>query len=109
MGSTPVDQSRVRCKLKNWWEADGVMALSKEFFGDQDGSHATCGEVSLTQYAYPHSIKQAEMDPPVAPTGPIYDAADYRRRFPDPASAPPLKSKPLELFQPRQATARPPR
>jgi creatinine amidohydrolase len=83
MGTTPVDQSRVRCRLKNWWEADGVMALSKELFGDQDGSHATCGEVSLTQYAYPHSIKQAEMDPPVAPTGPIYDAADYRRRFPD--------------------------
>ena len=23
------------------------------------------------------------MDPPIAPTGPIYDAADYRRRFPD--------------------------
>jgi creatinine amidohydrolase len=81
--STPVDQSRVRCRLVNWWEADGVMAMSRELFGDQDGSHATCGEVSLTQYAYPRSIKHAEMDPPVAPTGPIYDAADYRRRFPD--------------------------
>ena len=23
------------------------------------------------------------VDPPIAPTGPIYDAADYRRRFPD--------------------------
>ena len=23
------------------------------------------------------------MDPPIAPNGPIYDAADYRRRFPD--------------------------
>ena len=83
MGVNPTDQSRVRCKLANWWEADGVMALSKSLFGDADGSHATCGEVSLTQYAYPHSIKQAEMDPPIAPTGPIYDAADYRRRFPD--------------------------
>ena len=83
MGATPTDQSRVRCKLANWWEADGVMALSKSLFGNADGSHATCGEVSLTQYAYPHSIKQAEMDPPIAPTGPIYDAADYRRRFPD--------------------------
>ena len=59
------------------------MALSHELFGDADGSHATCGEVSLTQYAYPHSIKSADMDPPIAPTGPIYDAADYRRRFPD--------------------------
>ena len=59
------------------------MALSKELFGDADGSHATCGEVSLTQFAYPHSIKSAEMRPPIAPTGPFYDAADFRRRFPD--------------------------
>ena len=73
----------VRCRLRNWWEADGVMALSRELFGEADGSHATCGEVSLTQYAYPDSIKSAEMDPPIAPNGPIYDAADYRRRFPD--------------------------
>ena len=83
MGANPTDQSRVRCKLVNWWETEGVMPLSKELFGDADGSHATCGEVSLTQYAYPDSIKTAEMDPPIAPTGPIYDAADYRRRFPD--------------------------
>ena len=83
MGATPQDQSRARCRLMQWWEADGVMALSKSLFGEADGSHATCGEVSLTQYAYPHSIKTATMDPPIAPTGPIYDAADYRARFPD--------------------------
>jgi len=83
MGATPTDQSRVRCRIVNWWEADGVMALSDKLFGEADGSHATCGEVSLTQYAYPHSIKNAEMHPPIAPTGPIYDAADYRKRFPD--------------------------
>jgi creatinine amidohydrolase len=83
MGMQPDKYSNVRCKLKNWWEAEGVMAQSKELFGEADGSHATCGEVSLTQYAFPDSIKTAEMDPPIAPTGPIYDAADYRRRFPD--------------------------
>lgn len=83
LGQNPTDQSKVRCKLKNWWEADGVMKLSSNLFGDADGSHATCGEVSLTQYAYPHSIKNVEMDPPIAPTGPIYDATDYRKRFPD--------------------------
>ena len=83
LGTQATAYSSVRCKLRNWWEADGVMALSKELFGDADGSHATCGEVSLTQYAYPESIKSARMDPPIAPVGPIYDAADYRRRFPD--------------------------
>ena len=83
MGVPPGSYADVRCKLKNWWETDGVLALSKELFGDADGSHATCGEVSLTQHAYPDSIKSADMDPPIAPTGPIHDAADYRRRFPD--------------------------
>ena len=83
LGVKPEAYSNVRCQLKNWWEAAGVMALSRELFGDADGSHATCGEVSLTQYAYPHSIKSAEMHPPIAPNGPIYDAQDYRRRFPD--------------------------
>jgi creatinine amidohydrolase len=83
MATPAMDSLGVRCKLVNWWEAEGVMALSKELFGEADGSHATCGEVSLTQFVYPHSIKTAEMDPPIAPTGPFYDAADYRRRFPD--------------------------
>lgn len=83
LGKAPEKYSDVRCRLKNWWEADGVMALSRELFGEADGSHATCGEVSLTQYAYPHSIKSADMNPPIAPNGPIYDAADYRRRFSD--------------------------
>ncbi|MGI9202218.1 MAG: creatininase family protein [Woeseiaceae bacterium] len=77
------EQPEVRCRLVNWWQADGVMDLSKQLFGNADGSHATCGEVSLTQFLYPHSIKSAQMDPPIAPTGPIYDATDYRRRFPD--------------------------
>lgn len=83
MAMSATERPPVRCKLINWWEAEGVMALSKELFGEADGSHATCGEVSLTQYAYPHSIKSAEMIPPIAPTGPFYDAADFRRRFPD--------------------------
>lgn len=83
LGTTPVDQSRLRFRLRNWWEAEGVMALGKKLFGDAEGSHATCSEVSLTQFAWPESIKSVPMDPPVAPTGPIRDARDYRRRFPD--------------------------
>ena len=44
---------------------------------------ATPSEVSLTFYGYPGAIKSAPMTPRIAPTGPILDAADYRRRFPD--------------------------
>ena len=48
-----------------------------------EGSHATPSEVSITYFAYPEAIKNVAMSPKIAPTGPIYDAEDYRRRFPD--------------------------
>jgi creatinine amidohydrolase len=89
-------------KLKSWWESQAVMGLSRERFGSKEGSHATCSEVSLTYYAYPDHVKQAEMTPEVAPNGPIRDAADYRRRFPDGriGSAPQLATPEIgkELF-----------
>jgi creatinine amidohydrolase len=73
----------VKCKLRNWWEAASVKALSKELFGDAEGSHATPSEVSLTWYAYPEAERPMTMNPPVAPAGTFTDAMDYRRSFPD--------------------------
>jgi creatinine amidohydrolase/Fe(II)-dependent formamide hydrolase-like protein len=73
----------VRCTLRNWWDLDGVSALCREMFPVGEGSHATASEVSVTYAAYPEAIKRVEMSPKIAPTGPILDADDYRRRFPD--------------------------
>lgn len=73
----------VRCVIHNWWEAEGILRLSRELFGAAEGSHATPSEVSVTQAAYPDHIKTADMTPKVAPVGPILDSRDYRRRFPD--------------------------
>jgi creatinine amidohydrolase len=73
----------IRCKLRNWWTGAGIGALSKELYGDREGSHATPSEVAVTQYAFPDSIKSGRMDPQVAPRGEFYDADDYRRRFAD--------------------------
>ena len=73
----------VRCKLKQWYDGPAIKKLSQELYGDSEGSHATPSEVSLTQYAYPESIKRAPMSPEIAPKGSFSDAADYRRRFPD--------------------------
>lgn len=73
----------VKCKLRNWWESGAVKALSKELFGDAEGSHATPSEVSLTWYAYPEAERRMVMDPGVAPRGTFTDAIDYRRNFPD--------------------------
>jgi creatinine amidohydrolase len=77
------NRARLRCKLKNWYEAPGIKALSKELYGDSEGSHATPAEVAMTQFAFPEAIKKAKMKPKIAPRGPILDAEDYRRRFPD--------------------------
>ena len=73
----------VRCALKNWWETSGVSKLSKELYGDREGSHATPSEVSVTQHVYPAAIKRREMGPPAPRVRGFTDAEDYRRLFPD--------------------------
>jgi creatinine amidohydrolase len=73
----------LKCRLKNWWQTPGISALSKELYGDAEGSHATPSEVAVTQYLHPDFVKRATLDPAVAPKGDFADAADYRRNFPD--------------------------
>lgn len=81
-GGVP-ERPSIKCRQRNWWDGRRFQALSKELYGAQEGSHATCSEISLTYYLYPDHVKQAELTPQVAPNGPIYDAADFRNRFPD--------------------------
>lgn len=73
----------IRCALKNWWETKSAGAISRELYGEAEGSHATPSEVALTQAAYPDHIKKAPLNPAIAPRGGFTDAADYRRNFPD--------------------------
>jgi len=77
------NQPSVKCKLRNWWESKAAQALSRELYGDSEGSHATPSEVSLTWFAYPDAARPMTMNPPIAPEGDFTDAADYRRNFPD--------------------------
>ncbi len=76
----------VRCTTVNWFFLNEVSRITKERFGDDEGSHATCSEVSLTYYGYPEAaarVREAAMSAGRAGQGPIYDAVDYRMRFPD--------------------------
>jgi creatinine amidohydrolase len=73
----------LRCHLRNWWELPGVTDLCRRLFPVGEGSHATPSEISVTWFGYPEAVKQAGLSPKIAPTGPILDADDYRRRFPD--------------------------
>jgi creatinine amidohydrolase/Fe(II)-dependent formamide hydrolase-like protein len=70
-------------KLVNWWNLAGVERLANSQFPTGHGSHATPSEIAVTQAAYPHAIKTANLAPRIAPTGPIRDALDYRARFAD--------------------------
>ena len=83
-GITPRGEgAALRLRQRNWWSGRRVGELQKQLFGDADGSHATASEVSLSWFAHPEAVKQVEMSPKIAPRGPIRDAEDFRRRFPD--------------------------
>ena len=79
----PAARPRLRCKLANWWDGPEVGRISKELYGDDEGSHATCSEVSVTQFAYPDAIKSANFEGRAPDYTGIHDADDYRRRYPD--------------------------
>lgn len=72
-----------RLKLHNWFLGPRVRKLSKELYGDSEGSHATPSEISLAWHAWPQAVKDVEITPKIAPRGAIRDAEDYRRQFPD--------------------------
>ncbi len=73
----------LKLQLRNWWELSGIIKLCEKMYPEGHGSHATPSEVAVTYYGYPDAVKDVEMSPKIAPNGPIHDAADYRRRFPD--------------------------
>ncbi|MBV8915465.1 MAG: creatininase family protein [Acetobacteraceae bacterium] len=82
--SLGADRPAIKCRMTFWSGGPRAQALAKEFYGDSNGSHATAAEVSLSQYYQPGAIKQAQMHPKVAPkSGGFFEAADYRKRFPD--------------------------
>jgi len=73
----------LRCMSRNWWELSGITALIRDLFPNGEGCHATPSEISITRFAFPDLQKRADISPKVAPTGPIFDAEDFRRRYPD--------------------------
>ncbi len=73
----------LRCRLVNWWMSQPVRKLSRDLYGDRNGTHAAASEIAVTQFVYPDAVKQAPLDPPVAPSGGFYGPGDFRRRFPD--------------------------
>jgi creatinine amidohydrolase len=82
-GSPGANAPALRCMSRNWWELAGVGDLCRQLFPVGEGSHATPSEISITRYAFPDVVKRADVSPKIAPVGPIFDADDFRRRYPD--------------------------
>jgi creatinine amidohydrolase len=83
---------KIRCKLKSWWELPRVDALRRELYGTSEGFHGTPSEIAITLAAHPEAIAEFKLAPPpshgrndlLEHSGDnYYEAADYRRRFPD--------------------------
>jgi creatinine amidohydrolase len=73
-------------KLFNWWHLSKVRAYEETHFGEKNGFHATCGEISVTMFTHPDGFKKprsleyfenAKSHPwPLSP-------AQFREHFPD--------------------------
>lgn len=86
LGTAGANRPAVRCTIENWWNGEAIKGISDKYFGEAEGNHATASEVALTYFGYPDDalrIRRDQLTPRIAPEGPIYDADDYRRRFPD--------------------------
>lgn len=70
------------CSIVNWWDGNRVKDLARTLYGDQDGSHGTASEISVTWAVHPDQVRRADFGPAPA-ARPWTDAADFRRHFPD--------------------------
>lgn len=50
-------------KLINWWTLKEVQDYESIHFGDKNGTHATCGEVSVTMYTHPNAYQNIKHPP----------------------------------------------
>jgi creatinine amidohydrolase len=81
------DSQSVDLQLINWWHLEEVTDYETEVFGNNNGFHATCGEISVTQYTHDGAYAQL---PAVSLTEPgpsksrwPLSPQEFKKHFPD--------------------------
>ena len=72
-----------RCRLASWYGFRAVRTIIGELYQGQEGSHGTPGEISVTQFAYPETIRSMPETPAAPMVRGFMDADDYRALYPD--------------------------
>ena len=71
----------------NWWVLPEVREVEDQFFGDKNGLHATCGEISVTQYTHPNAFKSIDPvelnETPKAQSHRPLHPKEFRELYPD--------------------------
>jgi len=80
------DNPRLRFQLFNWWHLKEVTDYESQVFGEMNGFHATCGEISVTMHTHPEAFQTARAFE-FFPTGPRKEWPQsperFRETFPD--------------------------
>ena len=84
--------TRIRIRIRSWWDFETVNALRREYYGEWEGMHATPSEVAITQ-ATGRIVPPGDAASPPERLPPGYverhagdrhgPPAEHRRRFPD--------------------------
>ncbi len=73
----------IQCKVASWYEVDDVVALRKQYYGGQEGHHATPSEIAVVQHLRPDLIHKMELPQPTPYQGEVHGAIDFREKYPD--------------------------
>lgn len=73
-------------RLINWWHLPEVQTYEESVFKNENGFHATCGEISVTMFTHPEAYKNIPsmtFKPTAERTHWPMSPKEFRRHFPD--------------------------
>lgn len=77
---------RLNLQLINWWHLKEVQEYEQKVFGAENGFHATCGEISVTQFKFPQAyakIPSQKFSPTPAKSAWPLSPQAFKETFPD--------------------------